>query len=596
MPLFACFTISNGAGMPKQVIRRNPITLALAVVLVVAFAIVLRGETITLKDGTVLQGVVIPRGDDYWVKTSDGQTRLIPGDQVDHIGGPAPTPPVANGTGASPSASPGVSPGAIGAPAVTGSDSFLQTKGDADEVDAPILAVIIWEKFIDAKPSPTDLASAKIELAHWKQLDAEHAEKINGKWVGGEDRRKLLHHVSELIRQAREEMQGDQTLDAVSNLEQALRLYPNSFEANFELGLYYLEKGVNGGRGVGNVEDFEKALTSLETAARVRPDSAATLSNLAIGYNFRRRYEEAVLSAYKAVKIEDNQATVQNLVDSIAHAPPAMRTSNETVRPIAAEAAILAAKHGIGMDGGMWIYARPHPPGVDANGKPTDNAPGTDGDDGDDAPPGVVASGSGFFITSDGYFLTNKHVAGEKNRSFRVRFDDGTEKNADVVALDDQNDIALMHVKVDQPTPCLQLAASDTPNPAAHVMVLGYPASFQLGFKMQVTTGDVTSVDELDAYPVTLTLNTTHGNSGGPIIDKDENVVGILSAGEQIYNVTYVKAISAGEIRSFLDKNKDKFPESISPGPSTRPEFDGESLAREARRATLLVLIIKGAA
>jgi S1-C subfamily serine protease len=151
-----------------------------------------------------------------------------------------------------------------------------------------------------------------------------------------------------------------------------------------------------------------------------------------------------------------------------------------------------------------------------------------------------------------------------------------------------------MHVKVDSPNAYLHLASSDTPNPAAPVMVLGYPASFQLGFKMQVTTGDVTSIDELDPYPVTLTLNTTHGNSGGPIIDKDENVIGILSAGEQVYNVTYVKAISAGEMRKFIGKIKDKFPESISPGPTTRPDFDGESLAKEARKATLLVLIIKG--
>jgi S1-C subfamily serine protease len=346
---------------------------------------------------------------------------------------------------------------------------------------------------------------------------------------------------------------------------------------------------------VGNVEDFDRALTSLETAARLRPDSAATLSNLAIGYNFRRRYEDAVLIAYKAVKIEDNDVTVQNLVNAIAHAPPAMQTSNEKVRPIAEEAAILAHKHNIGLEGGNWIYARPTPPAVDANGKPVEGG-GDNGDDEDNAPPGVVASGSGFFITPDGYFLTNKHVAGEKNRSFRVRFDDGTEKNADVVALDDENDIALMHVKVDSPNAYLKLAAADTPNPAAHVMVLGYPASFLLGFKMQVTTGDVTSVDELDSYPVTLTLNTTHGNSGGPIIDKDENVIGILSAGQQIYNVTYVKAISAGQMRKFITKIKDKFSGTLSTGTSTHADFDGESLAKEARQATLLVLIIKGEA
>jgi S1-C subfamily serine protease len=546
----------------------------------------LAAETITLKDGTVLSGIVIQRGDAYWVKTPDGQARTIPGEEVDHVGGPAPAAPAI--TSATPSAAP-----ASAAP-VTGSESFLETKSQADRVEAPILGVSMWERFIDSKPAPADLAAAKIELAHWKELDKDHAEKINGKWIGGEERKKLLKHVSQLVREAREEMQGDETLKAVANLEQALKLYPHSFDANFELGLYYLIKGCNGGNGVGNNDDFQKALEILETAARIRPDSAATLSNLAIGYNFRRRYEDAVLVAYKAVKIEDNEETVQNLVNSFAHAPPAMRFNNEKVKPIAEEAGVLAGKHGISMEGGRWIYARPHPPGVDANGKPIAQDPSDPGDDADNAPPGVVASGSGFFISPDGYFLTNKHVGGEKNRTFRVRFDDGTEKNADVVALDAENDIALMHVHVDQPTAYLRLATADTPNPAAHVMVLGYPASFQLGFKMQVTTGDVTSVDELDSYPVTLTLNTTHGNSGGPIIDKDENVVGILSAGQQIYNVTYVKAISAGQIRKFIEANKEKFPDTLAPAGPAHGEFDGESLAKDARKATLLVLIIKG--
>jgi len=206
-------------------------------------------------------------------------------------------------------------------------------------------------------------------------------------------------------------------------------------------------------------------------------------------------------------------------------------------------------------------------------------------------PPGLFASGSGFFITPDGYFLTNKHVAGEEGCIFHVRLEDGREKAARVVVIDDQIDIALMHVDVDKPTPFLKLSAADFPNPAAEVMTLGYPGGSELRFKMQVATGDVTSVDENDEYPVVLTLNTTHGNSGGPIIDKDENVVGILSAGQQIYNASYIRAISVGQIRKFLAKVKSRLPMALEKGPSTRPTFEGELLAKEARQATLLVLL-----
>src|SRR6266516_2104590 len=43
-----------------------------------AFAVAARGDRITLKDGTVLEGVAIQQGDKYWVKTTDGGTRTIP--------------------------------------------------------------------------------------------------------------------------------------------------------------------------------------------------------------------------------------------------------------------------------------------------------------------------------------------------------------------------------------------------------------------------------------------------------------------------------------------------------------------------------------
>src|SRR5438874_1274579 len=76
--------------------------------------------------------------------------------------------------------------------AITGT-SFAATKAKADKVESPIIAVQLWEKFIDAKPapSPADLEAAKAELANWQKLQKDKAERINGKWVGGEEKRKL---------------------------------------------------------------------------------------------------------------------------------------------------------------------------------------------------------------------------------------------------------------------------------------------------------------------------------------------------------------------------------------------------------------------
>ena len=49
--------------------------LALLMLLILAVAVAVRADTLTLLDGTVLEGRVVPQGDKYWIKLPDGQTR-----------------------------------------------------------------------------------------------------------------------------------------------------------------------------------------------------------------------------------------------------------------------------------------------------------------------------------------------------------------------------------------------------------------------------------------------------------------------------------------------------------------------------------------
>ena len=267
-----------------------------------------------------------------------------------------------------------------------------------------------------------------------------------------------------------------------------------------------------------------------------------------------------------------------------------MQQSNEKMKPIMEDTFVLAGKYGIDRQGKGWVYIPPTPPKEDAI---------TPDEIAGEGKPGTAWRGSGFFVSADGYLITNHHVAtgdpkkpAQKNISFLVRMDDGTEKNAELIAVDDKADIALMKIKTDAPVPFLKLA-NDNPRQAAQALVLGYPATGTESTSMQISTGDVASINPDDEYEVWFHLSTTHGNSGGPIVDKNCRLIGILSGGREVYNVTYVLGVGPKQIKTFLSSLGDKAPR-VDYAPAGTGEFNGESLTDQARKATLLITAIRG--
>src|SRR5688572_11888313 len=193
---------------------RKYILSALAVS-VLFVGLVALADTVILKDGTRIEATSVMRmGSQVRLKMTDGSTRTISSSLVKEVirgkttasgaaagasGAPGAPGDVTGGTTVPPKGSV-APPAAAKAPAGT-SSSFAHAKSKADAVDAPIVAVSLWEKFIDTKPPAADLEAAKAELAKWQQLQKDNAERINGKWVGGEDRKKLLKEVDELVNQ-----------------------------------------------------------------------------------------------------------------------------------------------------------------------------------------------------------------------------------------------------------------------------------------------------------------------------------------------------------------------------------------------------------
>ena len=148
-----------------------------------------------------------------------------------------------------------------------------------------------------------------------------------------------------------------------------------------------------------------------------------------------------------------------------------------------------------------------------------------------------VSSGTGFFVTQDGYVLTNRHVVSEENTAFFVVTNDGEELPATLVDVDPLQDIAILHVE-GQTFPTVILADSENIRIGQTVIAIGNTLS---EFRNTVTKGvvsgmnrRVTAGDSYNAEVIEQAIQTdaaiNPGNSGGPLINLLGEVIGINTA------------------------------------------------------------------
>jgi serine protease Do len=140
----------------------------------------------------------------------------------------------------------------------------------------------------------------------------------------------------------------------------------------------------------------------------------------------------------------------------------------------------------------------------------------------------ITGQGSGFFISADGYAVTNNHVV-EKASSVQVTTDDGKTHNAKVIGTDPRTDLALIKVE-DGPFPYVKLS-DKSPRIGDWVLAVGNP----FGLGGTVTAGIVSARGRdigASAYDdfIQIDAPVNKGNSGGPTFDTDGNVIGVNTA------------------------------------------------------------------
>ena len=140
----------------------------------------------------------------------------------------------------------------------------------------------------------------------------------------------------------------------------------------------------------------------------------------------------------------------------------------------------------------------------------------------------ITGQGSGFFITADGYAVTNNHVV-QNADNVQVTADDGKTYTAKVIGTDQRTDLAL--IKVDgSDFPYVKLA-DHTPRIGDWVLAVGNP----FGLGGTVTAGIVSARGrDIGAGPyddfIQIDAPVNKGNSGGPTFDVDGNVIGVNTA------------------------------------------------------------------
>ena len=142
--------------------------------------------------------------------------------------------------------------------------------------------------------------------------------------------------------------------------------------------------------------------------------------------------------------------------------------------------------------------------------------------------------GSGFFISADGYVVTNNHVVAAADRGtvteITVTLPDGSEYEAELVGNDADSDLAVLKVNRREPFPFVEFGDSTLARPGDWVVAIGNP----FGIGSTVTAGVISAVQRvtgIGAYDRFLQTDAAinRGNSGGPLFDMQGNVIGINS-------------------------------------------------------------------
>lgn len=181
-------------------------------------------------------------------------------------------------------------------------------------------------------------------------------------------------------------------------------------------------------------------------------------------------------------------------------------------------------------------------------------------------PENRVASGSGFFISSDGYIVTNAHVVANAN-DIQVKLADGTVKKAELIGLDASSDVALLKTDPQRAKfSVLSLGDSSKLKVGETVYAIGNPLGFDRSMSQGIVSALNRTIEAPNGFPIKGVIQTdaavNRGNSGGPLLSQNGSVVGITSqiasTGFDSGNIGIAFAVPSNTVKKVVKQLKTK--------------------------------------
>jgi S1-C subfamily serine protease len=177
------------------------------------------------------------------------------------------------------------------------------------------------------------------------------------------------------------------------------------------------------------------------------------------------------------------------------------------------------------------------------------------------------SSGTGFFVSEDGWLITNAHVI-RNCVSAQVELHGAVEAQGQIMASDPQRDLALIHTRA-RPGAIAHLSQdTSTVRPGEQVMVMGYPQEAAQQGEYSIVMAEV--LDDKgpggEPYWLQFTSSAQQGNSGGPLLDSSGHVIGVVTGKTDIFEVdermrtrTHIStsdiAVTLPVLKQFLERN-----------------------------------------